>query len=33
MIAGISKLACTIDPNAVKEAAGGGADCKFSQEP
>jgi hypothetical protein len=30
MIAGISKLACTIDPNTVKAAAGGGAECTFS---
>ena len=26
---GLSHLACTIDPNAIKEKAGGGADCKF----
>jgi len=30
MIAGISKLACTVDPNTVKARAGGGADCTFS---
>ncbi|HEY1544700.1 MAG TPA: hypothetical protein VGG01_20060 [Xanthobacteraceae bacterium] len=29
-IAGISKLACTIDPNTVKAAGGGGAACAFS---
>ena len=33
MIAGISKLACTVDPNTVKAAAGGGAECTFSPGP
>jgi hypothetical protein len=30
MIAGISRLACTVDPNTVKARAGGGAECTFS---
>jgi hypothetical protein len=33
MIAGISKLVCTVDPNAVKARAGGGADCTFAPAP
>jgi hypothetical protein len=33
MFAGISKLACTIDPNTVKATAGGGADCTFALAP
>jgi hypothetical protein len=33
MIAGISKLVCTIEPNTVKARGGGGADCKFAPAP
>jgi hypothetical protein len=33
MIAGIAKLVCTVDPNTVKAAAGGGADCTFAWGP
>jgi hypothetical protein len=33
MIAGISKLVCTLDPNTVKARAGGGADCTFAPPP
>jgi hypothetical protein len=33
MIAGISKLSCTVDPNTVKGASGGGADCTFAAAP
>jgi hypothetical protein len=29
----VTQLACTIDPNAVKERAGGGADCTFTAGP
>jgi hypothetical protein len=30
LIAGLDHLACTIDPNAVKQRAGGGAQCRFA---
>lgn len=30
MIAGISKLSCTLDPNTLKAKSGAGADCTFS---
>jgi hypothetical protein len=33
MYAGISKLSCTVDPNTIKGAAGGGAECTFSPGP
>jgi hypothetical protein len=33
MIAGITKLVCTLDPNALKERGGGGADCTFEPVP
>ena len=29
MFAGLSNLACDIDPNVIQQKAGGGADCKF----
>ena len=32
MVASISKLECTIDPNMIKEKNGGGADCNFMPE-
>ena len=28
-IAGLSKLNCTLDPKALKEKAGGGAECSY----
>jgi hypothetical protein len=30
---GLSHLACRIDPNEIKQAAGGGAECKFNPGP
>jgi hypothetical protein len=33
MIASIRKLDCTLDPNEIKQKAGGGAQCSFDTGP
>jgi hypothetical protein len=29
VVESVSKLVCTVDPNEIKQKAGGGADCSF----